>query len=88
MKDCVIITGGTRGIGLTTALKYANDKVHMILTYKSNLKASSNAKNIIKKHFSNFSIIKCNPSNKNDLNKFSKFIKKNKFNVKTLINNQ
>ena len=51
MKDCVIITGGTRGIGLTTALKYANDKVHMILTYKSNLKASSNAKNIIKKAF-------------------------------------
>lgn len=87
-KDSILITGGTRGIGLAAALKYAGQNINIILTYKNNTKYSKKAQLKLQKIHQNFHIIKCNADNKSELNKLGSFIRNNKLKIKTLINNQ
>tara|TARA_B100000886_G_C20420230_1_gene491206 strand:- start:51 stop:785 length:735 start_codon:yes stop_codon:yes gene_type:complete len=88
VKDSILITGGTRGIGLATAMKYAGQNINIILTYKNNLNYSKKAKLKLHKVHKNFQIIKCNAEKKSELNKLSSFIRNNKLKIKTLVNNQ
>ena len=87
-NECIIITGGTRGIGLATAIRYTEQNINIILTYKSNLKFKNIAESKLKKIHNNFYIIMCDPDKKEELNKLKLYIKTNKLKVKTLINNQ
>ncbi|MDA9651253.1 SDR family oxidoreductase [Pelagibacteraceae bacterium] len=88
IRESIIITGGTRGIGFATALKYAGQNISIILTYKNNLYSSKLAKLKLQKVHKNFHIIKCDPNNISELNKLTAYIKTNKLKIKTLINNQ
>lgn len=88
IRDSIIITGGTRGIGYATALKYAGQNINIILTYKNNLKSSKSAKLKLQKVHENFHIIRCDPSKISELDKLKYYIKTNKLNIKALINNQ
>ena len=51
VKDSILITGGTRGIGLAAALKYAGQNINIILTYKNNTNYSKKAQLKLKKKF-------------------------------------
>lgn len=88
IKESIIITGGTRGIGFATALKYVGQRMNIILTYKNNLKSSKSAKVKLQKVHENFHIMKCDPNKISELNKLTLYIKTNKLRITTLINNQ
>ena len=73
-NECIIITGGTRGIGLATAIRYTEQNINIILTYKSNLKFKNIAESKLKKIHNNFYIIMCDPDKKEELNKLKLYI--------------
>lgn len=87
-KECVIITGGTRGIGLASALRYSSDDTKIILTYKDNYKFAKIAKSEMLKVHEDFHIIKCDTNKKKELDELASFLKRGRLKVKSLINNQ
>jgi 3-oxoacyl-[acyl-carrier protein] reductase len=87
-KNCIIITGGTRGIGLATAKRYSGSDVTIIVTYKENEASAKQASNQLSKIHKNYHVFQCDPANDASLSALGVFLKQNNFVVTSLINNQ
>jgi len=86
-KKCVLITGGTKGIGKAISEKFLANDFYVIATFLSD----QNAANIAKKNFENISsdflIKQVNMSEEIEVEKLQEFLQENDLEPQYLVNN-
>lgn len=83
----VLITGGSSGIGKTTALMFAKNGANIIITYNKNKKGAENTINEIKKLGQNIIAIKTDITNEKQIKNLVKVAIKQFGKIDILINN-
>jgi len=87
MKKVVLITGATKGIGLATALEFADSTTKLILIYhEDELAASSLKKNLSEKQVE-YLIVKCDLSERKEVLKLKEKVLESFGRIDILVNN-
>jgi 3-oxoacyl-[acyl-carrier protein] reductase len=83
----VIVTGGTRGIGRSTAESFLKAKARVIVTYSSNEAAAAQFKQENSEFADNIDIQKCDVSKYEEVEKFFQYLEKEYQGLEVLVNN-
>jgi len=84
--QCVLITGGTRGLGKAVSLKYLEHQWKVIINYKENIEEADNMLKEINQ-YKNIELFKADISVKNDVENMIEEIIKKYEKIDVLINN-
>ena len=76
-KKVVLITGSSRGIGASTALKFATEGYNVVINYKENLVSANQVKEETLKYGSDTLVIKADLANETEINQMVVEIVKN-----------
>ena len=84
---CAIVTGASRGIGRSIALKLAEEGAYIVINYNSDVQSAEETLNIIKKNHGYGEIYKADVSNYNQVQGMIKFAIDTYGKVDILVNN-
>jgi 3-oxoacyl-[acyl-carrier protein] reductase len=83
----VIVTGGTRGIGRSTAESFLRAKARVIVTYSSNESTAAQFKQDNSEFADNIDVQKCDVSKYEEVEKFFQYLEKEYQGLEVLVNN-
>ena len=86
-KKVVLITGSSRGIGASTALKFATEGYNVVINYKENLVSANQVKEETLKYGSDTLVIKADLANETEINQMVDEIVKHYGHIDVLVNN-
>ena len=87
MNKTVLITGASRGIGASTAKKFAQNNYNIIINYKSNEICANKLKNELEKYNVKVMLCKCDISNEESVKKMFSNIKDEFKTIDVIVNN-
>lgn len=86
-KKVVLITGSSRGIGASTAIKFAKEGYNVVINYKENLVSANQVKEETLRYGSDTLVIKADLANETEINQMVDEIVKHYGHIDVLVNN-
>lgn len=87
LNKVVLVTGSSRGIGRSIAVKFAKEGAHVIINYKTNIKEAETITEIISSYQHKCICIKADVSNESDVKNMVKTIMDQYGKIDILVNN-